>query len=174
MFSLHDRIESTGKNYRDRGWGWVIVENRCSWSTSEIEQTKVSCRGNEVFIERFTIVPESTSDVTEGVYAGERAGLVYGVFTTPVNSIGGSAVCAFSMKNVLEVFQGAFKEQETINSNWLRVLPEKVPEPRPGACVNDSRTLPDVTVNFVKAHPLMDIAVQSFFSLPVITKVSFK
>ncbi|XP_061927760.1 semaphorin-1A isoform X2 [Apis cerana] len=116
---------------------------------------------------------QSTSDVTEGVYAGERARLVYGVFTTPVNSIGGSAVCAFSMKNVLEVFQGAFKEQETINSNWLRVLPEKVPEPRPGACVNDSRTLPDVTVNFVKAHPLMDDAVQSFFSLPVITKVSF-
>ncbi|CAK9804222.1 SEMA-1A [Anthophora quadrimaculata] len=116
---------------------------------------------------------QSTSDVTEGVYAGERARLVYGVFTTPVNSIGGSAVCAFSMKNVLEVFQGAFKEQETINSNWLRVLPEKVPEPRPGACMNDSRTLPDVTVNFVKAHPLMDDAVQSFFSLPVITKISF-
>ncbi|XP_076175638.1 semaphorin-1A isoform X3 [Ptiloglossa arizonensis] len=116
---------------------------------------------------------QSTSDVTEGVYAGERDRLVYGVFTTPVNSIGGSAVCAFSMKNVLEVFQGAFKEQETINSNWLRVLPERVPEPRPGACVNDSRTLPDITVNFVKAHPLMDDAVQSFFSLPVITKVSF-
>ncbi|XP_053991231.1 semaphorin-1A-like isoform X1 [Hylaeus volcanicus] len=77
------------------------------------------------------------------------------------------------MNSVLEVFQGAFKEQETINSNWLRVLPERVPEPRPGACVNDSRTLPDVTVNFVKAHPLMDDAVQSFFSLPVITKVSF-
>ncbi|XP_076383198.1 semaphorin-1A isoform X3 [Megalopta genalis] len=116
---------------------------------------------------------QSTSDVTEGVYAGEHARLVYGVFTTPVNSIGGSAVCAFSMKNVLDVFQGAFKEQETINSNWLRVLPDKVPEPRPGACVNDSRTLPDVTVNFVKAHPLMDDAVQSFFAFPVITKVSF-
>ncbi|XP_026671409.1 semaphorin-1A-like [Ceratina calcarata] len=116
---------------------------------------------------------QSTSDVTEGVYAGERDRLVYGVFTTPVNSIGGSAVCAFSMKSILKVFQSAFKEQETINSNWLRVLPEKVPEPRPGACVNDSRTLPDVTVNFVKAHPLMDDAVQSFFSLPVITKISF-
>ncbi|XP_076623586.1 semaphorin-1A isoform X3 [Colletes latitarsis] len=116
---------------------------------------------------------QSTSDITEGIYAGERARLVYGVFTTPVNSIGGSAVCAFSMNSVLDVFQGAFKEQETINSNWLRVLPERVPEPRPGACVNDSRTLPDVTVNFVKAHPLMDDAVQSFFLLPVITKVSF-
>ncbi|XP_046429152.1 semaphorin-1A-like isoform X1 [Neodiprion fabricii] len=116
---------------------------------------------------------QSTSDVTEGIYAGEQTQLIYGVFTTPVNSIGGSAVCAFTMRSVLEVFQGAFKEQETINSNWLRVVPEKVPEPRPGACVNDSRTLPDVTVNFVKAHPLMDEAVQPFFSLPVITKVSF-
>lgn len=118
--------------------------------------------------------PESTSDVTDGRYAGKSARLVYGVFTTPVNSIGGSAVCAFSMDSILEVFQSAFKEQETINSNWLRVLPEKVPEPRPGACVNDSRTLPDITVNFVKAHPLMDDAVQSYFSLPVITKISFK
>lgn len=110
----------------------------------------------------------------EGRYAGKSARLVYGVFTTPVNSIGGSAVCAFSMDSILEVFQSAFKEQETINSNWLRVLPERVPEPRPGACVNDSRTLPDITVNFVKAHPLMDDAVQSYFSLPVITKTSFK
>ncbi|XP_025160638.1 semaphorin-1A [Harpegnathos saltator] len=116
---------------------------------------------------------QSTSDVTDGRYAGESARLVYGVFTTPVNSIGGSAICAFSMNNILEVFQGAFKEQETINSNWLRVLPERVPEPRPGACVNDSRTLPDITVNFVKAHPLMDDAVQSYFALPVITKISF-
>ncbi|KYQ46773.1 Semaphorin-1A [Trachymyrmex zeteki] len=116
---------------------------------------------------------QSTSDVTDGRYAGKSARLVYGVFTTPVNSIGGSAICAFSMDNILEVFQGAFKKQETINSNWLRVLSEKVPEPRPGACVNDSRTLPDITVNFVKAHPLMDDAVQSYFSLPVITKTSF-
>ncbi|XP_034934112.1 semaphorin-1A-like isoform X2 [Chelonus insularis] len=116
---------------------------------------------------------QSMSDVIEGVYDGRHNQLIYGVFTTPVNSIGGSAVCAFSMKSVLDVFQGAFKEQETINSNWLRVLPEKVPEPRPGACVNDSRTLPDITVNFVKLHPLMDEAVQSFFALPVLTKVSF-
>ncbi|XP_063995901.1 semaphorin-1A-like isoform X1 [Diachasmimorpha longicaudata] len=116
---------------------------------------------------------QSMSDVTEGFYAGRHDQLIYGIFTTPVNSIGGSAVCAFAMSSVLEVFQGAFKEQETINSNWLRVLPEKVPELRPGACVNDSRTLPDITVNFVKTHPLMDDAVQSFFALPVLTKVSF-
>ncbi|XP_014608964.1 PREDICTED: semaphorin-1A-like isoform X1 [Polistes canadensis] len=116
---------------------------------------------------------QSTSEVTEGLYAGNRTRLVYGVFTTPVNSIGGSAICAFSMSSVLEVFQGAFKEQETINSNWLRVPTERVPKPRPGTCVNDSRTLKDTIVNFVKAHPLMDDAVQSYFAMPVITKVSF-
>lgn len=119
---------------------------------------------------------ESTSEgATEGTYnGGSRAQLIYGVFTTPVNSIGGSAVCAFSMEDLLRVFLGPFKEQETINSNWLRVLPEKVPEPRPGACANDSRTLPDVTVNFVKSHPLMDEAVQSYFTTPVVTKVTYK
>lgn len=119
-------------------------------------------------------VTESTSEVTEGSYSDAHAQLIYGVFTTPVNSIGGSAVCAFSMADVLQVFQGAFKKQENINSNWLRVLPEEVPEPRPGACVNDSRTLPDITVNFVKSHPLMDDAVQTYFAMPVITKVTYK
>jgi hypothetical protein len=29
---------------------------------------------------------------------------------------------------------GAFKEQETANSNWLPVRENKVPEPRPGSC----------------------------------------
>lgn len=114
--------------------------------------------------------------MTEGSYGepGAHARLIYGVFTTPVNSIGGSAVCAFSMADVLQAFQGAFKKQENINSNWLRVLPEEVPEPRPGACVNDSRTLPDITVNFVKSHPLMDDAVQTYFAMPVVTKVTYK
>ncbi|CAB0035211.1 unnamed protein product [Trichogramma brassicae] len=116
---------------------------------------------------------QSTSDVTEGHYIDGHTQLIYGVFTTPVNSIGGSAVCAFSMSDILQVFQGAFKEQETINSNWLRVMPDKVPEPRPGACVNDSRTLPDITVNFVKSHPLMDDAVQTYFGTPVVTKVTY-
>ncbi|KAF4531834.1 hypothetical protein B566_EDAN000860 [Ephemera danica] len=117
---------------------------------------------------------QSTSDIVEGRYGGQSAELVYGVFSTPINSISGSAVCAFSMSSVMRSFEGNFKEQETMNANWLSVPPQKVPEPRPGECVNDSRTLPDVTVNFVKNHALMDEPVPSFFGQPVVIRISMQ
>lgn len=91
-----------------------------------------------------------------------------------MNSIGGSAICAFSMRSVLASFDGAFKEQETMNANWLKVPSLKVPEPRPGQCVNDSRTLPDVSVNFVKSHTLMDSAVPAYFSRPLQIRISLQ
>lgn len=53
--------------------------------------------------------------------------LIYGIFTTPSNSIGGSAVCAFSLDSIMNIFDGgAFKEQENMNSNWLKVPQSKV------------------------------------------------
>ena len=110
--------------------------------------------------------------MVEGIYGQRSAQLMYGVFTTPINSIGGSAVCAFNMQSILDTFEGPFKEQESMNSNWLPVPITKVPEPRPGQCVNDSRTLPDVSVNFVKSHTLMDYAVPAFFSRPVLIRIS--
>ncbi|XP_069678506.1 semaphorin-1A isoform X5 [Periplaneta americana] len=117
---------------------------------------------------------QSTSEIIEGTYGDHVEKLIYGVFTTPVNSIGGSAVCAFSVKSILETFEGPFKEQETMNSNWLAVPGLKVPEPRPGQCVNDSRTLPDVSVNFVKSHTLMDEAVPAFFNRPILIRISLQ
>lgn len=53
--------------------------------------------------------------------------IIYGVFTTPSNSIGGSTVCAFSLDDIMDTFDnGNFKGQENMNSNWLRVQPSKV------------------------------------------------
>lgn len=52
--------------------------------------------------------------------------LIYGVFNTPVNSIGGSAICAFSLRSIIATFNGPFKEQENMNSNWLPVAKSKV------------------------------------------------
>ncbi|KAJ1530823.1 hypothetical protein ONE63_005670 [Megalurothrips usitatus] len=117
---------------------------------------------------------QSMSPIIEGRYAGQGEELLYGVFTTPVNSIGGSAICAFRMRDVLAAFDGPFKEQETMNANWLPVQSIKVPEPRPGTCVNDSRTLPDVAVNFVKSHTLMDQAVPAFFGKPLLIRISLQ
>lgn len=69
---------------------------------------------------------ESTTDVISGIYGGESHEIIYAIFTTPPNSIPGSAVCAFSMRDILDTFEGQFKEQETMNSNWLPVRASKV------------------------------------------------
>jgi len=61
---------------------------------------------------------ESTSDIVEGTYGRASERLIYGVFTTAPNSIFGSAICAFRMQDVLDSFDGAFKQQESMNANW--------------------------------------------------------
>ncbi len=107
---------------------------------------------------------EAASDVVDGSYGGQDARLIYGVFTTPANSIAGNALCAFRLRDVLDVFEGAFKEQETANSNWLPVPKIKEPaDPRPGRCVDDSKALPEATLSFVRGHSIMDEAVPSYF-----------
>lgn len=93
--------------------------------------------------------------------------MFYAVFTTPMNGLYGSAVCAFTLDSINEVFNGKFKEQETSSSAWLPVLSSKVPEPRPGWCVNDTQTLPDSVLNFIRGHSLMDSAVNHAGGRPV-------
>jgi len=84
-------------------------------------------------------------------------------------------VCAFSLQDIADSFAGNFKEQTSgINSNWLSVPDTKVPDPRPGQCTNDSRTLPDLTLNFINAHSLMDESVPSFFGQPIVIRTSFQ
>lgn len=65
---------------------------------------------------------------------------------------------------------GKFKEQATSNSAWLPVLKSKIPEPRPGTCVDDTSNLPDTVLNFIRSHPLMDKAVNHEHSNPVFYK----
>lgn len=54
------------------------------------------------------------------------------------------------MDDILRVFEGSFKHQESINSNWLPVPEHAVPHPRPGQCVRDSRILPEKTLILLK------------------------
>ena len=73
------------------------------------------------------LIPESVSSIVEGSYNDEqKTKIIYGVFTTPENAIGGNAICAFQISDVLDTFEGPFKEQETANSNWLPVRDMKV------------------------------------------------
>ncbi|CAG9581459.1 unnamed protein product [Danaus chrysippus] len=120
---------------------------------------------------------QATTEIINGVYGngGNRNDIVYAVFTTPQNAIGGSAVCAFAMRDILDAFEGPFKGQKNMNSNWLQLPKEKVPQPpQPGSCVEDSRTLSDSAINFIKTHPLMDKAVPSFLARPILIRVSLQ
>ncbi|XP_061387720.1 semaphorin-2A [Musca vetustissima] len=94
----------------------------------------------------------------------------YATFTTSTNGLIGSAVCSFHINEVQAAFNGKFKEQSTSNSAWLPVLNARVPEPRPGTCVNDTSNLPDTVLNFIRSHPLMDKAVNHEHSNPVYYK----
>ncbi|KAL7301621.1 hypothetical protein TKK_0005630 [Trichogramma kaykai] len=94
----------------------------------------------------------------------------YAVFTTSRNGLMGSAICSFHIDAIQESFRGKFKEQATSSSAWLPVLSNKVPEPRPGQCVNDTETLPDTVLNFIRSHPLMDSAVTHENEKPVFYK----
>ncbi|XP_017539770.1 sema domain, transmembrane domain (TM), and cytoplasmic domain, (semaphorin) 6D, like isoform X2 [Pygocentrus nattereri] len=103
---------------------------------------------------------------------------VVGVFTTQLNSIPGSAVCAFSMPDIEKAFRGRFKEQKTPDSVWTPFPEDKLPKPRPGCCAGhgsaesykSSIEFPDETLQFIKSHPLMDSAVPSIGDEPWFTK----
>ncbi|KAM9422348.1 semaphorin-6D isoform 4-T7 [Salvelinus alpinus] len=103
---------------------------------------------------------------------------VVGVFTTQMNSIPGSAVCAFSMDDIEKVFRGRFKEQKTPDSVWTAFPEERLPKPRPGCCsghgpaesYKTSIEFPDETLLFIKSHPLMDASVPNIGDEPWFTK----
>lgn len=67
------------------------------------------------------VFSEGTSDILNTALTGIVDPVVYGVFNTPVNAIGGSAVCMFNISDVIETFMGSFKDQEAMDSNWLPV-----------------------------------------------------
>ncbi|XP_077326069.1 semaphorin-4D isoform X2 [Lithobates pipiens] len=97
--------------------------------------------------------------------------VIYGVFTSHLNNVGMSAVCAYEASVVEEVFsRGKYMQSATVeqaHTKWVQFNGE-VPKPRPGACINNeakamnytsSLNLPDKTLQFVKDHPLMDESV---------------
>ncbi|XP_065352421.1 semaphorin-2A isoform X2 [Cloeon dipterum] len=94
----------------------------------------------------------------------------YATFTTSMNGLVGSAICTFTIDDIQAAFSGKFKEQASSSSAWLPVLSNKVPEPRPGECVNDTKTLPDSVLSFIRLHPLMDSAVRHENEKPVFYK----
>ncbi|NWH66975.1 SEM4D protein, partial [Geococcyx californianus] len=108
--------------------------------------------------------------------------IFYGIFSTQWGRLDISAVCAYSMKNIEEVFsKGNYKGAVPVEQSpvkWM-VYRGEVPVPRPGACIdnlarslgyNTSSDLPDKVLQFVRDHPLMDNSVNPTGDRPVLLK----
>uniref|UniRef100_A0A673H1N0 Semaphorin-2A n=1 Tax=Sinocyclocheilus rhinocerous TaxID=307959 RepID=A0A673H1N0_9TELE len=97
--------------------------------------------------------------------------LIYGVFTTNVNSIAASAVCAFNLSAITQAFNGPFRYQENPRTSWLST-PNPIPNFQCGT-VNDSgpggnlteRSLQDAQRLF-----LMSEVVQPISTDPLVTQ----
>ncbi|CAL4159472.1 unnamed protein product [Meganyctiphanes norvegica] len=148
------------------------ISNRFEKSWTSFLKSRLNCSVPGDYPYYFDEI-QSLSKVISGVYGGQEETLVYAVFTTPSNSIPGSAICAFSMQDITKAFTGSFKEQENLNSNWLPVHYTKLPSVRPGLCLNDSRSLPLDNINFIMGHPLMDQSVPAFHGQPLFMKTTF-
>ncbi|XP_076849800.1 semaphorin-6D isoform X2 [Brachyhypopomus gauderio] len=165
--AVYSRVARICKN--DVGGSQRVLEKH--WTSFVKARLNCSVPGESFF---YFDVLQSVTDIIDinGVPS------VVGVFTTQLNSIPGSAVCAFSMPDIEKAFRGRFKEQKTADSVWTPVPEEKLPKPRPGCCAGhgsaesykSSIEFPDETLQFIKLHPLMDMAVPSIGDEPWFTK----
>ncbi|XP_034516915.1 semaphorin-6D isoform X7 [Ailuropoda melanoleuca] len=169
--AVYSRVARICKN--DMGGSQRVLEKH--WTSFLKARLNCSVPGDSFF---YFDVLQSITDIIQinGIPT------VVGVFTTQLNSIPGSAVCAFSMDDIEKVFKGRFKEQKTPDSVWTAVPEDKVPKPRPGCCANHglaeayktSIDFPDETLSFIKSHPLMDSAVPPIAEEPWFTKTRIR
>ncbi|XP_051893710.1 semaphorin-4D isoform X2 [Pristis pectinata] len=115
-----------------------------------------------------------------------RNNIFYAVFTPQWGKQDMSAVCAFGMSKIQEVFNaGKFKSPITVEQSRVKwvMYSGTVPVPRPGACINSnirqsgfktSLDLPDKTLQFVRDHPLMDDLVTPINNRPKLIKQGVK
>ncbi|XP_028814753.1 semaphorin-7A isoform X2 [Denticeps clupeoides] len=76
-----------------------------------------------------------------------RKSLVYGLFSSSWNA---TAICIYSLEEIDRIF-----EQSTFKG-----FNQNIPQPRPGTCVKDSKTLPAETMNVIKEHSEMSEWIQ--------------
>jgi hypothetical protein len=140
--TIYSRIARVCK--RDTGGKNILHQN---WATYLKARLNCSIAGD------FPFFFNEIQDVFKPSYDDTT---FHAVFSTSQNGLQGSAICSFRLDDVDKVFSGKFKEQSTSTSMWLPVPSANVPEPRPGACVKDTRDLPDTVLNFIRKHSLMD------------------
>uniref|UniRef100_UPI00398ECD69 semaphorin-4G n=1 Tax=Pristiophorus japonicus TaxID=55135 RepID=UPI00398ECD69 len=121
-------------------------------------------------------------NILRGIYVLNQGSwqstIFYGVFISQWQNVQTSAVCQYTIADIRKTFEGPFKEDQESPLRWSRYM-DKVPEPRPGSCITDefrrkgfktSLDLPDIVLDFVKKHPLMDEEVSPVGGHPIFVK----
>ncbi|XP_077947111.1 semaphorin-5B isoform X1 [Gasterosteus aculeatus] len=102
--TVYSRVARVCKN--DMG-GRFLLED--TWTT--FMKARLNCsRSGEI--------PFYYNELQSTFYLPEQD-LLYGIFTTNVNSIAASAVCAFNLSAITQAFNGPFRSQENPRSTWL-------------------------------------------------------
>lgn len=142
---IYSRIARVCKN--DQGGQLMLRDN---WTTFVKARLNCSLPGEYPFyfdeIQGMTYLPDE--------------GLVYATFTTPRNSIPGSAICSFNLTAIQTAFNGPFKHQATVGSAWERHMS---PHSRHSQC---HETAPHQLLESSR-YQLMDSAVQPTTQTPL-------
>ncbi|XP_060089120.1 semaphorin-4E-like [Heteronotia binoei] len=108
--------------------------------------------------------------------------IFYGIFTQQWGKLDISAVCAFSLGTIRDVFlKGSYKVPLSLDCSHVNWVPHRgdVPSPRPGGCIdvsahnqgyNSSLDLPDQVLQFARDQPLLDDTVTPIGRRPVLLK----
>ncbi|XP_024085624.1 semaphorin-5B isoform X1 [Cimex lectularius] len=139
---IYSRIARVCKN--DTG-GQVML--RDNWTTFVKARLNCSLPGEYPFY---------YDNIQGATYLRDR-GLLYATFTTPDNSIPGSAICLFNTSAIEEAFDGPFKYQASAGSAWER---KNVPNHH-STCTGNQTGLDSTR------YQLMDLAVQPMSTEPL-------
>ncbi|XP_039431526.2 semaphorin-5A [Culex pipiens pallens] len=99
----------------------------------------------------------------QGMVYSQEEGVLYATFTTPENSIHGSAICAYNMSAIHAAFSGAFKYQDSLGSAWHR----QDAQHRDHYECNAGPTARHVSLLDSSKYQLMDQAVQPITGQPL-------
>lgn len=100
---MYSRIARVCKN--DQGGELMLKDN---WTTFLKARLNCSISGD---------YPAYFDEIQSIVYVSGQ-NIVYATFTTPGNSIAGSAICAFNLTAINAAFSGPFKTQHHTGSSW--------------------------------------------------------
>uniref|UniRef100_A0A3B3VZ13 Sema domain-containing protein n=1 Tax=Poecilia latipinna TaxID=48699 RepID=A0A3B3VZ13_9TELE len=119
----------------------------------------------------------SESLVQDVFFLQDENNVTDSIFYATFTLIPQSAVCAYKLSDIQQVFRGNFMTF-TDSGSWVRYT-GTVFSPYPGSCINDemrakgvrtSKDLPDVTLLFVRNHPLMEKAVTPITGRPLLVR----